>query len=185
LLFLNSQPPAIVLGVSALQMQIPAQTAAFVAARQLCYFRPGFYVRRLVASTTALKAWLFGAFKLCTPGFPIAQELEGPVLEARQALDMHLVSEQKDRLVDVITKLLHTSPAIDLKQWVTGVDLTADRVGLVLANDLRNVVDIIKSVEDAASPPRDRRLQELVLYAISEPFFTIRQRLGVAIESLA
>lgn len=184
LLFLNSQPPAIVLGVSALQMQIPAQTAAFVAARQLCYFRPGFYVRRLVASTTALKAWLFGAFKLCTPGFPIAQELEGPVLEARQALEVHLVSEQKDRLVDVITKLLHTSPAIDLKQWVTAVDLTADRVGLVLANDLKSVVDIIKSVEDAASPPRDRRLQELILYAISEPFFSIRQRLGVAIESL-
>lgn len=184
LLFLNSQPPAIVLGVSALQMQIPAQTAAFVAARQLCYFRPGFYVRRLVASTTALKAWLFGAFKLCTPGFPIAQELEGPVLEARQALDLHLVPEQKDRLLDVITKLLHTSPAIDLKQWVTGVDLTADRVGLVLANDLKSVVDIIKSVDDPGSPPRDRRLQELVLYAISEPFFSIRQRLGVAIESL-
>jgi tetratricopeptide (TPR) repeat protein len=184
LLFLNSQPPAIVLGISALQMQIPAQTAAFVAARQLCYFRPGFYVRRLVASTTALKAWLFGAFKLCTPGFPIAHELEGPVFEARAALETHLVPEQKDRLVDVITKLLHNSPAIDLKQWVTGVDLTADRIGLVLANDLRTVTDIIKSVDDPASPSRERRLQELILYAVSEPFFAIRRRLGVAIESL-
>lgn len=184
-LFLNSQPPAIVLGRSALQMHIPPQTAAFVAARQLAYLHPGFYVRRLLASTTALKAWLFGAFKLCTPGFPIAHEIEGPVLEARAALEAHLVPEHKDRLVDSITKLLHDSPAIDLKQWVTGVDLTADRVGLLLANDLETVVNIIKDVDDPASPPRERRLQELILYAVSEPFFAVRARIGVAIESLS
>jgi len=64
-----------------------------------------------------------------------------------------------------------------------GVDFTADRVGLLLANDLKSVTDIIKTVEDPHAPPRERRLQELILFAIDEGFFALRSRLGVALES--
>jgi hypothetical protein len=64
-----------------------------------------------------------------------------------------------------------------------GVDLTADRAGLVMANDLKSVTDIIKTVEDPTAPPRERRLQELILFAIDESFFAVRRRLGVNLES--
>jgi hypothetical protein len=68
---------------------------------------------------------------------------------------------------------------------MAGVDLTADRIGLVVANDLKSVTDIIKTVEDPNAPPRDRRLQELILFAVDEPFFAVRRRLGINLESLS
>lgn len=182
LLFLNSQPPSIVMGLSALQ-QLPPQTAAFIAARQLTNYRAGFHVRHLVSSIPVLKAWLFAALKSCAPHFPIAPELVGPVDEAKSALDTHLTPASRDRLVELVSELLQSSPSIDLKDWVTGVDLTADRLGLVLANDLKSVTDILKTVEDPTSPPRERRLQELVIFAVSNPYFRVRQKLGLAVES--
>jgi hypothetical protein len=130
-----------------------------------------------------LKAWLFAAFRVCSPNFPVAPELEGPVLEAKAALERYLPVADRDRLVEHVSRVLQTSSAIDLKEWVTGVDFTADRIGLIMANDLKSVTDIIKSVEDPHAPPRDRRLQELILFAIDEAFFALRHRLGIALES--
>jgi hypothetical protein len=106
-------------------------------------------------------------------------------MEARAALERHLRPEGRDRLVEVVSRMLQGSPSIDLKAWVAGVDLTADRVGLIVANDLKSVTDIIKTVEDPNAPPRDRRLQEIILYAIDAPFLAVRQRLGVALESVS
>jgi tetratricopeptide (TPR) repeat protein len=182
LLYLNSNPPSIVMGLSALQ-QLPLQTAAFIAARQLANYRPGFLLRHILASIPVLKAWLFAAFRICSPHFPVGPELEGPVLEAKAALERYLAPLSRDRLVEMVSRLLQSGSAIDLKEWVTGVDFTADRVGLLLANDLKSVTDIIKTVEDPHAPPRERRLQELILFAIDESFFALRSRLGVALES--
>lgn len=182
LLYLNSNPPSIVMGVSALQ-QLPLQTAAFIAARQLANYRPGFLLRHLLSSIPVLKAWLFAAFKTCSPNFPISPELEGPVMEARSAIERFLTPTNRDRLVENVSRLLASSSAVDLKEWVAGVDLTADRAGFLVANDLKSVTDIIKSVEDPSAPPRDRRIQELILFAIDESFFALRRRLGVALES--
>jgi len=182
LLYLNSNPPSIVMGLSALQ-PLPVQTAAFIAARQLANYRPGFLLRHVLGSIPVLKAWLFAAFRVCSPNFPVAPELEGPVLEAKAALERYLPVADRDRLVEHVSRVLQTETAIDLKEWVTGVDFTADRIGLIMANDLKSVTDIIKSVEDPHAPPRDRRLQELILFAIDEAFFALRHRLGIALES--
>jgi tetratricopeptide (TPR) repeat protein len=184
LLYLNSNPPSIVMGLSALQ-QLPPQTAAFIAARQLANYRPGLLLRHVLPSIPMLKAWLFAAFKACSPHFPVAPELEVMVGEGRSALERFLPPHSRERLVEAVSRLLQTSPAIDLKEWVMGVDLTADRVGLVIANDLKSVTDIIKTVEDPTAPPRERRLQELILFAIDEQFFAVRRRLGVNLESSA
>lgn len=183
LLYLNSTPPGIVMGVSAMQ-QLPAQTAAFIAARQLANYRPGFLLRHVLSTLPVLKAWLFAAFRSCSPTFPVASELEGPVLEAKAAIEAHLAPASRDRLVEVVSKLLQDSPSIDLKAWVAGVDLTADRVGFIVSNDLRSVADIIKTVVDPSGPGRDRRLHEIILYAIDTQFFAVRARLGIALKSL-
>jgi tetratricopeptide (TPR) repeat protein len=182
LLYLNSNPPSIVMGLSALQ-QLPPQTAAFIAARQLANYRPGFLLRHVLPSIPMLKAWLFAAFKACSPHFPIAPELEPMVAEGKTALERFLPPQNRERLALAVSRLIQTSPAIDLKEWVMGVDLTADRIGLVLANDLKSVTDIIKTVDDPTAPPRERRLQELILFAIDEQFFAVRRRLGVNLES--
>jgi tetratricopeptide (TPR) repeat protein len=184
ILYLNSNPPSIVMGLSALQ-QLPPQTAAFIAARQLANYRPGFLMRHVLPTIPMLKAWLFAAFKACAPHFPLTTELEAMVAEGKAALERFLPPHSRERLVEAVSRLIQTSSAIDLKEWVMGVDLTADRIGFVMANDLKSVTDIIKTVEDPTAPPRERRLQELILFAIDEQFFALRRRLGINLESSA
>ncbi|WP_437291724.1 protein kinase domain-containing protein [Sorangium sp. So ce406] len=181
--FLHAHVPAIVLGAAALQMELPTQAAAFIAARHLTYYRPGMYLRHLVPTGTGLRAWLFAAIKLISPTFPITKELEGPVMENLSVLDPIIVGPARDQLASIVTKLLQAG-AIDLKRWVSGIDLTADRAGFLLANDLELAQEMIKAADDAsAAVPQKERLKELLLYAVSEEYFAVRQRLGINVDS--
>jgi tetratricopeptide (TPR) repeat protein len=181
--FLNAHQPGIVLGAAALSHDLPGQPAAFIAARHLTYYRPGLYIRHLVATGTALRAWLFAAIKLIVPAFPITPELEGAVGENLALLESTIVGHQRDVLTSVVTKLLGAG-AIDLKRWVGGVDLTADRAALILTNDLEIAIEMIRaSDEGSAAIVHRERIKELILFATSEEFFSIRRKLGVNIDA--
>jgi len=181
--FLHAESPSIVLGGAALTAKASPQALAFVAARHLAYFRPGFYVRQLVQSGTGLRSWLFAAIKMNVPMFPVSPDLEGPVREATAALERHLAPQIRDHLARVVSKLIQSGAALDLKRWVQGVDLTADRIGFVLSHDLETAVEIVRaSDESSSSLSPQSRLKDLVLYAISEPYFRLRGRLGIGVD---
>jgi tetratricopeptide (TPR) repeat protein len=184
LLFLHTHEPSVVLGVAALNADVPPQPAAFLAARHLNYYRPGMYVRQLVPTGTGLKSWLFGAIKLIAPQFPVAPDLEGPVKEALAALDAGVTGTARDHLARIVSRLLQSGAALDLKQWVAGVDLTADRAGLLVSNDLETAVEIMKASDDSASAVASQeRIKELVLFSVSEDYFVLRRKLQINLES--
>ncbi|HEY0467872.1 MAG TPA: tetratricopeptide repeat protein, partial [Polyangiaceae bacterium] len=182
--FLFATEPSLVLGKTALRPDVPLQPAAFIAGRQLSFFRPGLYLRHLLASGTALRAWFFAAIKLTSPQFPVAPELEGAVNEAYLALEAGLVGQTRDQLTRVVAKLLTSGTALDLKRWVAAVDLTADRAGFVLAHDLETAAQVVRaSDENASAASLDERFRELVLFAVSSQYFEIRQRLLISVDS--
>ncbi len=79
-----------------------------------------------------------------------------------------MVGPLRDQLASVVTKLLQ-SGAIDLKKWVAAVDLSADRAGFVIANDLELANEMIKAADEASSAVQQKeRLKELLLFAVSE-----------------
>jgi tetratricopeptide (TPR) repeat protein len=180
--FLHAYQPSIVLGASALVLDLPTQAAAFIAARHLTYYRPGLYLRHLVPTGTGLRAWVFAAIRMIVPQFPVSAELEGPVRENLSVLESMITGANRDRLASAVTKLLQAG-AIDLKRWVAGVDLTADRAGFVVCNDLELASEMIKAADDSSSAvPQKERLRELVLYSASEEYFALRRRLGLNID---
>lgn len=181
--FLHAHTPALVLGAAALAPDIPTQAAAFIAARHLTYYRPGLYIRHLVPTGTGLRSWLFAAIKLVQPAFPVNPELEGPVAENLSIIEPTLTGPQKDHLTSLVTKLLQTG-AIDLKKWVAAIDLSADRAGFVLCNDLELAQEMVRaSDESSAGVPQKERLRELMLYGVSQQYFAVRRRLGVNIDA--
>jgi tetratricopeptide (TPR) repeat protein len=180
---LHAHTPSLVLGRAALAVDAPTQDAAFAAARQIAYLRPGLYVRHLVPTSTGLKAWLFATIKLISPGFPIAPELEAPVHDALGALESGIAPQARDHLAEVVAKLLKQG-ALDLKKWVAAVDYTADRIGLILSQDLQVAVSQIRTTaQEAGSTPADDRIQEIFRYSASESYFGIRRRLGIAVDT--
>ncbi|MET0792877.1 MAG: tetratricopeptide repeat protein, partial [Polyangiaceae bacterium] len=176
--------PSLVLGKTALRPDVPLQPAAFIAGRQLSFFRPGLYLRHLLGSGTALKSWFFAAIKLTSPQFPVSPELEGAVNEAAQALEAGLVGQMRDQLTRVVAKLLTSGTALDLKRWVAAVDLTADRAGFVLAHDLETASQVVKASDETSSAVSlDERFKELALFAVSAPYLEIRKRLLISVDS--
>ena len=181
--FLHAHQPAIVLGRAAFEAQVATQPMAFVAGRHLTYFRPGFYVRHLVPTGTGLKAWLFAAIKLSVPQFPVAPDLQGQVAEAMAAMQVDFQGVQKEKLASLVSKLLQGGGALDLKKWVSAIDLTADRAGFLLAHDLSMATEVMRATEDGASVAAKERMKEIVLFSVSEEYFALREKLTIRIDS--
>jgi tetratricopeptide (TPR) repeat protein len=181
--FIHAQTPAIVLGQAVFETEVPNQALAFVVARHLSYFLPGHYVRHLVPTGTGLKGWLFAAVKLCVPQFPVSPDLEGQVEDALRYLSVGVQGVDREILASAVSKLLNSVGAIDLKKWVAAVDLSADRVGFLLSHDLKVAVDIIRATEEAASIPSAERVKQAVLYSVSSPYFDLRRKLAIAVDS--
>ncbi|MCB9635009.1 MAG: tetratricopeptide repeat protein [Sandaracinus sp.] len=176
-----ADPPAVGLGKAALAGG-PAQALAFVAARQLAYFRPGHYLRHLVPSGSGLRAWLLAAIKLATPQFPVPGSLRDKVDEHLAALRQHLPSSAQSEVTTLVTRLLAAAPELDMKRWVAAVDMTADRVGFVMSNDLEIAVALVKASPDDPATQKER-LKELYLYAVSPEYLQLRQKLGITIDA--
>jgi tetratricopeptide (TPR) repeat protein len=180
--YLTSQPPALVCGQYAFNQDVPPQVTAYLAARALSAYRPGFLVRQLVPNSTALKAWLFAAVKLIAPTFPVAADLEGPVREALEALKAGVTGRLRDHLAQVVTRLLEQAQALDLKRWMAGADLALDRAGFILADDLGTAIELIRGTEDPTSAvPTAERVKYLIAYSVSPEYLALRERLGLAI----
>jgi tetratricopeptide (TPR) repeat protein/tRNA A-37 threonylcarbamoyl transferase component Bud32 len=179
----HARTPAIVLGRAAFENASATQSLAFIAGRHMAYFRPGFYVRHLVPTGTGLKAWLFAAIKVCVPQFPVTADLQGQVAEAMAAMAQDFQGPQKDLLASTVSKLLQAGGALDLKKWVASIDLTADRVGFLLAHDLQLTTEVIRSTEEASSAPVKERMKDIVLFSVSEEYFALREQLTITVDA--
>ncbi|MEO7112937.1 MAG: tetratricopeptide repeat protein, partial [Polyangiaceae bacterium] len=181
--FVHAHQPAIVLGRAAFETQVSPQALSFIGGRHLAYFRPGYYVRHLVPTGTGLKAWLFAAIKLSVPQFPVTPDLQGQVTEAMASMNQDFDAVARERLASLVSKLLQAGGALDLKKWVSSVDLTVDRAGLLLAHDLQTSTEGIRATDDSSSLAVKERMKEAVLFSVSEEYFGIREKLLIAIDS--
>lgn len=70
--------------------------------------------------------------------------------------------------------------------WRSATDLTANRVGLILANDLEAAARAIATETASTSGlPVKERLRELLAYAASESYFAVRRHLGLTVRAEA
>ncbi len=179
--FVFASPPAIGLGKGG-RAGGPAQALAFVAGRHLAFYRGGLLLRQLVPTGSGLRAWLLAAIKSAVPQFPVPADLAGAVNEHLGAFKQHLAGPQQETLRSLVSKLLAAAPELDLRRWTAAVDLTADRLGFVIANDLEIASALVRaSPEDSAAVAQKDRLRELALYAVSADYLSLRHKLGLSI----
>ncbi|MDB4972062.1 MAG: serine/threonine protein kinase [Myxococcaceae bacterium] len=179
--FLSTNPPAIGLGQGALRSS-PDQALAFIAGRQLSYFRPGHYMRQLVPSGSGLRSWLLAAIRLANPRFPAPEPMREQVERNVAALARTLHAPQQHALTSLVERLLREQPELDMKRWALAVDLAADRIGFVLANSLDAAVAVVRaSPQDSSYASERDRLKALYQYAVSPKYTSLRKAIGVTI----
>ena len=91
---------------------------------------------------------------------------------------------QRELLASMVSKLLQSGGAIDLKKWVAAIDLTADRAGFVLAHDLGDAQPrSCGRPRTRPACPSKERVKEIVLFSISEEYLQLREKLQITVES--
>ncbi len=181
--FLPTAVPSILVGGGAFNSEFDALQMAFIGGHHVAYYQPGLYLRQLLPNLTALKAWLFAAIRLVKPKFPVTADLEAPVADASRVLSRLATGAGIEQLTHIVTKLLASEAALDLKRWVHAVDFSADRAGLAVSHDLETAGALVQSVPAAqGSPTVEARLENLMAYSVSEQYLELRARQGVALD---
>jgi tetratricopeptide (TPR) repeat protein len=166
--------PSLLLGAPQLARS-DERELAFELGKRLAYLRPERYVNVALPALPGLEGAFYGALRAAGTDVggddtrraaqSLAGQLPAPVLEQVAAL----ASKINGRLGNGL-----------LTGWRSAADLTANRIGFILCNDLEVAARSIATETAAMSglPVKDR-LRDLLAYSVSETYFQVRRHLGL------
>lgn len=177
----NLNPPALLVGMDVLGGR-SLQELAFLSAKQLFLMsRPHFlatidetYERR----KSRLFAIVYTLMRLVNPQAEVPF-FDEDLLAGYQQIPQADLAE----MTKVINQMVaNPGQHLNLSKWLEMVEHSANRLGLLLANDLGAAVRSIKNeaVQFSKAPVQDR-VRELVLFALSENYFQLRKALQLNI----
>jgi len=165
----------------AVRSGMTVQQLAFLAGRHLTYYRPEHYALVFFPTLADLSALVLAAVRVVIPGVP------GPEGEPREGrvgaeLASRLPPEKKAALEAIVARLDERGGRLDLLAWIRHVELTAARAGLLLAGDLRVAMRTLKDERRAVGDlAAEKKRGDLLAFAASASYGTLRERMGVAI----
>ena len=160
------------------------QQLAFLAGRHLTYYRPALYPLVFFPTLAELSFLVLAAVRLVIPGISLPPPPNDDETRIADALGGRLTPDQRARLERAVARLDARGGKLDLFAWIRGVELTAQRAGLLLCGDLRTAMRITK---DERRPIGDLSAEakraDLLSFCASEAYAQIRERMGVAIQA--
>ncbi|MCB9527855.1 MAG: hypothetical protein H6701_05555 [Myxococcales bacterium] len=174
----NVNPPALVIGSDAAE-RAPGEIA-FLAARELFLLTGDHFFATLdgdVAQREARLAVLVATVhRWIDPRVPEAA-IDPSVAEILTALSDEEKANFRQLLGPVVSE-----PAYGIPRWLDAIEHTANRLGLLICNDLETALRQLKRVgQPLGRANAAERTRALLLFALSEPYFELRRRLGYAI----
>ncbi|MCB9550319.1 MAG: hypothetical protein H6705_00095 [Myxococcales bacterium] len=171
-------PPALLINPEIMEEDL--YLLAFIGARQLTRMRPSHLLASVRDRTDERRAWLAWIIATLRATFdPTARNVDHDA-EARAALERNLPPREVTGLRELVARMnADPSRHFDVDRWLRAVDLTADRAGLIFANDLEKALAIIRAEPaDSAAVSVGERATELIRYAYSEEYFQVRRLIG-------
>ncbi|CAN5662830.1 hypothetical protein BH09MYX1_BH09MYX1_58350 [soil metagenome] len=167
--------PSTAVGPSVLKGLSVAELAFFVA-RHLTYYRPEHYVLVFYPTLAELTNLVLATVKLALPEVPIpGNEV---TTKLRKALARHVDEAERKELKEAATEWEKGGGRVDLAAWIRGVELTAQRAGLVLSGDFHVVMKLLRAeTRTIADLSLDDRRQDLLGYLAQEALAEVRARL--------
>ena len=179
----NVMPAAFIVGADMFQGK-DERELAFTTAKRLGWMLPSHYLGSCGYPTEWLKAFFMVALHISDPSLGLDRQI-GPnapsLIEALQEADRRspglMLNIQK-----LAKQFLQSGKNPNLSHWLTCVDHTTSRLGLLLCGDLHKAASCVKndSVPVGKATIKEK-IRELVLFSISDEYFELRQHLGLAI----
>lgn len=161
------------------------QELAFLAGRHLTYYRPEHYALVFFPTLAELSSLVLAAMRVVIPGLPVPPSPD-PDSKVGELLASKVSAPQKAQLERIVSKLDARGGRLDLLAWIRGVELTAARAGLLLAGDLRTAMRILKEEKRTIGElSLETKRGDLLAYCASDRYGELRERMGVAIHSIA
>ena len=171
-------PPATRIGAQGLSGR-SAPELAFLAGRHLAYFRSESFIRLLVPQLRDFEEIFLAALSVGNPGLPLRAEVRELVVPIAKAIEPILEPVAIDHLRGYFLRFVEEGGRANLQRWVTAVDRTAARAGLLLANDLDAARSIL-TLEGGEG--LTEKIDDLLVFMLSERFAKLRRQIGIAIE---
>jgi golgin subfamily B member 1 len=174
-----SLPPSSVAGQSVLSGFTP-QELTFICGKHLSSYRGEHYIRTLFPTQAELTIMLFAGVLIGSPNTPLPQDIVRQVQTTAQELAKYMEPVQVEGLRTVVKRFIEEGAKANIRRWSQAVELTAARAGLLVSGDLEIAKKIISS--EAQSPgdlSAAEKMKELLVFAVSEQYATLRKALGV------
>jgi hypothetical protein len=152
---------------------------AFEVGKRLCYLRPDRYVNYALGSLPRIESAFSAA--LAASGIENVRHDEDI-----DRLATHLRSSVPDAVLQQVAAIAKKMPGDPrnglIAGWRAATDLTANRVGLILCNDLEIAARMVATETGGLSGlPVKERLRDLLAYSVSESYFSVRRHLGLTV----
>ena len=155
---------------------------AFLSARRLTFMRPEYYLKMLLPTNTELKVALFTALVMVQPRFPVPPDMVQLVQQYLPEMQKRTPPHMIEQLAHVVQRFIQAAPEVNLAKWGHSVDATSHRAGFVVCGDLEVAARMVSAEPVVVGGPQVKdKIKELVLYSISEEFFTVRAQMGLTI----
>ena len=156
---------------------------AFLSARRLTFMRPEYYLKMLLPTNTELKVVVLAAIVDGAAAVPGAARhgAAGPAVPAARCRSAcrRRCSSSSARSSQ---RFIQAAPEINLAKWGHAVDAVSHRAGFVVCGDLEVAARMVSAEPVVVGGPQVKdKIKELVLYSISEEFFTVRAQMGLTI----
>lgn len=163
---------------SGLLSGLQPQELMFLVGHHLSDYRGEHYIRTLLESNTQLKQLLLTGLRLgnVVPSDPALDQLA-------EKIGARMVPAQLDALRSIGKRFVDAGAVTDVKKWLGAVELGACRAGFIACGDLDIAKRAIASKQALAVdlPPQDK-IKDLIVYSVSEDYFTVREALGITIK---
>jgi tetratricopeptide (TPR) repeat protein len=159
---------------------------AFEVGKRMAYLRPERFVTLAVGTLPKLEAAFTAAVlasrvKLAAhDGRPFGDAANDEAMKLAALLQKQVPAPMLEQVGELSSKLDGKVGNGLVSGWRAATDLTANRVGFIVANDLEVAARAI-ATEGASlsSMSVKERLRDLLAYAVSEPYFQVRRHLGI------
>ncbi len=172
--------PSFVVGGKVLQ-GCTQQQAAFISAKKLALLRPEHFLRCALPSQPQLKTVLLAVLKLLNPALSLPEQNSEGVDPMVDRMRQHLHPIQLEVLQRLTRPFTVESILAEVHRWWDALELTSDRAGMLLCNDLETAVELIKTEPGISDLKPTERIKQLIQYTTSEIYLQLREQLGLVI----